>query len=107
MPFYLAALDYVPNQIIFKTSVPRQIIEKTTGLEEFDSFLSEKDIKNIKPVLKKNLNRYFVASFDSDINWDELENLQFEGIEYIQPNYLNSFYVEPYDTDYNIINVNF
>jgi subtilisin family serine protease len=107
MPFYLAALDYVPNQIIFKTSVPRQIIEKTTGLEEFDSFLSEKDIKNIKPVLKKNLNRYFVASFDSDINWDELENLQFEGIEYIQPNYLNSFYVEPNDPEYNNQQVNF
>ncbi len=107
IPFYLAALDYVPNQIIFKTSVPRQIIEKTTGLEEFDSFLSEKDIKKIKPVLKKNQNRYFVASFDSDINWDELENLQFEGIEYIQPNYLNSFYVEPNDPEYNNQQVNF
>ncbi|MBL7148576.1 MAG: S8 family serine peptidase [Candidatus Cloacimonetes bacterium] len=107
MPYYLAALAYVPNQIIFKTSIPRQIIEKTTGLEEFDSFLSEKDIKNINPVLKKTQNRYFVASFDSDINWDELANLQFEGIEYIQPNYINSFYVEPNDPEYNNQQVDF
>jgi len=99
--------DYVPNQLLFKTSGSRTISRTSTGLAEFDSFLQNSGLKNIKPVLTKAQNRFFVASFQQDIDWQNIQNYHFDGIEYIQPNYLNSYLLEPNDPlwDEQIVNL--
>ncbi len=103
----LLALDRVPNQLIFKTSEPTITTSRSTGLADFDNFLQTKNIKNIKPVLSKNQNRFFVASFHQDIDWENIENLSFSGIEYIQPNYLNEMLMHPNDPFYTEQQINF
>ncbi|MCF7794027.1 MAG: S8 family serine peptidase [Candidatus Cloacimonetes bacterium] len=100
-------LDRVPNQLIFKTSEPIITTSRSTGLADFDSFLQTKNIKNIKPVLNKNRNRFFVASFSQDIDWENIKNLKFSGIEYIQPNYLNEMLMQPNDPLYSEQQINF
>jgi len=70
----LLGMDYVPNQIIFKTTSPKQVNNKTIGLESFDNFLAERSIENIKSILPKSDNKYFVANFSSDINWESIKN---------------------------------
>ncbi len=96
----LAGLEYVPNQLIFKTSVPKEISMNKTGLNEFDNFLEERQIKNLKPVLNKSQNKYFIVSFNEDIDWDNIKNLSFEGIDYFQPNYINTLFITPNDPEY-------
>ncbi|MCK4311716.1 MAG: S8 family serine peptidase [Candidatus Cloacimonetes bacterium] len=100
LPFLLNGLEYVPNQIIFKTSVPKEITQNRIGLDEFDDFLTERHVNNIKPILRKSQNKYYVASFNEDIDWNNIKNLQFEGIEYFQLNYINTLYVTPNDPEY-------
>ncbi|MCF7857807.1 MAG: S8 family serine peptidase [Candidatus Cloacimonetes bacterium] len=96
----LAGMDYVPNQLLFKTTGNKQVNNNVIGLARFDDFLSQRNVDNIKPILPKSDNKYFVASFTSDIDWDNIKNLQFEGIEYFQPNYLNEFYIYPNDPEF-------
>lgn len=103
----LFALDRVPNQLIFKTSEPTVTSSRSTGLSDFDTFLQTKKIKNIKPVLSNDRNRFFVASFNQDIDWKNIENLNFSGIEYIQPNYLNEMFMQPNDPLYFEQELNF
>ena len=97
----LFGMYYVPNQIIFKTTAVKQVNNKTIGLESFDNFLIERNIDNLKSILPKSDNKYFVATFSNDINWDNIKNYQFEGIEYFQPNYLNEFYLYPNDPEFS------
>lgn len=96
----LFGMEYVPNQLIFKTTSTKQVNNKTIGLESFDNFLAERNIENIKSILPKSDNKYFVATFPNDINWNNIKNYQFEGIEYFQPNYLNEFYLHPNDPEF-------
>ncbi|MEA2096801.1 MAG: S8 family serine peptidase [Candidatus Cloacimonadota bacterium] len=98
--FSLYGMEYVPNQLIFKTTSQKQINNKTIGLENFDNFLADRDIDNLKSILPKSDNKYFVATFPNDINWDNIKNYQFDGIEYFQPNYLNEFYLHPNDPEF-------
>ncbi len=96
----LFGMEYVPNQLIFKTTSAKQVNNKTIGLENFDNFLTERNIKNIKSILPKSDNKYFVATFPNDINWENIKNYRFEGIEYFQPNYLNELYLHPNDPEF-------
>ncbi|HHE37521.1 MAG TPA: hypothetical protein ENL20_02985 [Candidatus Cloacimonetes bacterium] len=110
IPLFLSCLDRVPKQMIIKTSSPKEISRNGLGLSEFDSFLSEKQVRNIKPVLNKSENNFYVATFDEELDWNETKNLQFEGVEYIQPNYINNFFVIPNDPEfgnqqYEIVNI--
>ncbi|MCD4797343.1 MAG: S8 family serine peptidase, partial [Candidatus Cloacimonetes bacterium] len=96
----LSEMEYVPNQLIFKTSEPKEITMNKIGLNEFDNFLEEKQLKNLKPVLNKSQNKYFVVSFNEDIDWENIKNLSFEGIDYFQPNYINTLFIVPNDPEY-------
>ncbi len=96
----LFGMEYVPNQLIFKTTSVKQIYNKTIGLESFDNFLADRGINNLKSILPKSDNKYFIATFPSDINWNNIKNYQFDGIEYFQPNYLNEFYLYPNDPEF-------
>ncbi len=84
-------MEYVPNQLIFKTTSIKQVNNKKIGLDSFDDFLTDKNIENLKSILPKSNNKYFVATFQNDIDWENIKNYQFEGIEYFQTNYLNEF----------------
>jgi len=98
--FPLFGMDYVPNQLIFKTTDVKQINNKSIGLENFDAFLSDRNVENLKSVLPKTDNKYFIATFTSDIDWENIKNYNFDGIEYIQPNYLNKMFLYPNDTEF-------
>ncbi|HPT72061.1 MAG TPA: S8 family serine peptidase [Candidatus Cloacimonadota bacterium] len=96
------ALEYTPKQMIFKTSEPIQITRGQTGLTQFDQFLRNYQPQNIKPLTPKADNRYFTATLNVDPDWVTLQAARphFPGIEYIQPNYLNQFYLTPNDPFY-------
>jgi hypothetical protein len=96
----LFGLEYVPNEIIVKTSQPKTLTRGKLEIPEFDSYLSNKRVKKIKPILQKAENNFFVISFEEDISLSEIDNLTFEEIEYIQPNYINELLVEPNDYYY-------
>ncbi len=97
----LFGMEYVPNQLIFKTTSIKQVNNKKIGLESFDDFLTDKNINNLKSILPKSDNKYFVATFQNDINWENIKNYQFDGIEYFQPNYLNEFSLHPNDPEFS------
>lgn len=96
----LFGMEYVPNQLIFKTTDVKQVNSKAIGLESFDEFLSERNVENLRSVLPKADNKYFIATFPNDIDWENIKNYQFDGIEYIQLNYLNKFSVNPDDPEF-------
>ena len=111
LPICLMAMDYVPNQIIVQTSETRSIERGSLGLENLDNFLSEYKVKQIKPVFAKEDNKFYIIDLEENIDPNELENLRIDGVENIQPNYLNSFYLEPNDSYYeqqriNVENIN-
>ncbi len=93
-------MEYVPNQLIFKTTSIKQVNNKKIGLDSFDDFLTDKNIENLKSILPKSNNKYFVATFQNDIDWENIKNYQFEGIEYFQPNYLSEFSLHPNDPEF-------
>ncbi|MBT3756052.1 MAG: S8 family serine peptidase, partial [Candidatus Cloacimonetes bacterium] len=96
----LLGMDNVPNQLIFKTSSVKQVNNKTVGLESFDKFLSDRNIDNLRSILPKADNKYFIATFPDDIDWENIKDYQFDGIDYIQPNYLNELYLSPNDPEF-------
>ena len=93
----LYSLEYVPGQMIVKTSVPRNITDKGLGLADFDQYLSEKQVNRISPLTNKQENRFYLVSVDEEPDWDSLSEISFKGIKYIQPNYINTFYMMPDD----------
>ena len=99
--FSLYGLEYVPNQLIFKTSSIKQVNKRSIGLASFDDFLTDRNINNLKSILPNSNNKYFLATFPNDIDWDNIKDLQFEGIEYFQPNYINEFYLHPNDPEFS------
>ena len=100
-PTIILGLDFVPNQLIFKTVLPKNAENNHLQLNDFDDFLTQHNIQKIKSIRAKKYDEYFVATFENDINWDEIKNLKFDGISYFQPNYLNEFHVVPNDPKYS------
>ena len=99
-PTIVLGLDFVPNQLIFKTDLPKNIENNCLQLNDFDDFLAQHHVQNIKSIRSKKYDEYFVVTFENDISWDEIKNLNFDGISYFQPNYLNEFHVVPNDPKY-------
>ncbi|MBN2460240.1 MAG: S8 family serine peptidase [Candidatus Cloacimonetes bacterium] len=90
--------DRVPREMIVRTGEVRQIRNMGLGLADFDQFLSDNQAHKIKPITNKSDNRYYVISFMDELDWDEINAVEFEGIDYIQPNYINRFNMMPNDT---------
>jgi len=97
LPAILLGLEYVPNEIIVKTTDVKTIERGKLNLTEFDNYLSSRRMKSIKPVLPSSENRYFVIALEDDIELSEINSLDFEGIDYMQPNYINELLMEPND----------
>ncbi len=94
---FLNGLEYSPRELIVKTNTTRSVDSGNFGLEDFDSFLMSQGLKSIKSITKKNDNQYYVITFNNDISWEEIAPLEFAGVEYIQPNYINTMFQLPND----------
>ncbi len=95
----LYAGEFSPREIIIKSDAPLRVRGKSTGVHELDQFLSSKSVKEIRKVTIPNMN-YYVVYLNSEISRAEIENLRFDGIDYIQVNNLNQFYVTPNDSHF-------
>ncbi len=96
-------LNYTPTEMIVKTTEPVTNLPATRlNVPEFDSFLAQRSVKEIKAVTPSPQNRFFVVRFEETLDWQQIrvQNPQFAGIEYIQPNYLNEFHNLPNDPLY-------
>ncbi|MBN2829663.1 MAG: S8 family serine peptidase, partial [Candidatus Cloacimonetes bacterium] len=93
----LGAIEISPREVIIKTGQPMEIRGTRTGIGSLDTFLQSKNIRQIRKVPIPDFN-YYVAYLGNDITRDEIEALNINGIEYIQPNNINSFYRTPNDT---------
>lgn len=99
----LSALNITPGQIIVKTSQPMDPKSDRTGLTEFDSWLNAHGAQNLRPIKGMHQPKYFLVNLGTDPDWNTLQGgkLAFPGIEYIQPNYLSTFHMEPNDPLYS------
>ena len=93
----LPAQEMVSNQIIVKTSEEKALTRQGLGIAGLDSFMAAKSLKSIRTLGNQESSRYFIVTFDDVINWDEIDALAIDGVEYIQPNYLNEFLLMPDD----------
>ncbi len=100
----LFALEYSPNQILFKTTQSMEIQRGRTGLSAFDSFLDDVQAQNVKPIKGMPGSRWFSAKISVQPDWNMVKSnsLKFNGIDIIQPNYLNTFHVTPNDPWYSM-----
>lgn len=100
----LWGLEQTPKQILFKTTQSLQIQRGRTGLAAFDGFLDEIQAMSVSPIKGMPDNRWFKANLLQDPDWDTIKNsnLQFEGIDIIQPNFLNNFHIIPNDPWYSL-----
>lgn len=96
------ALEFSPGQLIIKTREPVAIKNGKTGLNALDRYLGNMGASAIKPMRGMPSNRYFMVSISGNPDWDKIKagQLKFEGVEYIQPNYLNRMLIEPNDPLY-------
>jgi len=97
IPILIAAQSYTPGELLIKTSSTQVLERNTLGLAALDSYLNELGLVSLVPIVSKPENRYFTATLSGFLDIDNLDNLNFEGVEYIQPNYLNDFLVYPDD----------
>ncbi len=106
--FNISAQEYTPNQILFKTSQSVEIQRGRTGLTAFDAYLNDVRALSVKPVKGMHGNQWFSAHLASQPDWNAIKNntLRFDGIEVIQPNYLNTFHVVPNDPWYSVQQLN-
>jgi subtilisin family serine protease len=91
--------EYTPTEMIVKTTVPLNIRGNDFSIPELDTFLAQYEVKEIKAVTPSAENRFYVVRFEEALDWEGLkrQNLRFDGIEYLQPNYLNEFFQMPND----------
>ena len=100
---FLFGLDYVPREIIVKTTEPlsvRSVDEIHFGVADLDNFIALKGARQVKVMTPSPTNRYYTVRLNEDFSLRELEqlnNLRSEGIEYVQPNYLNKQLLKPND----------
>lgn len=99
---FLSALEYTPEQLIFKTSAPLDLKSDQTGITPLDNWLSELGAHNLKPIKGMPDNQYFLANLEQEPNWQDLMEgkIQFPGVEYIQPNYISTLHTIPNDPLY-------
>ena len=93
--------EITPNQIIFKTTVPVQIKGTKTGLNAFDSFLTQQGVKQIKPIKGMHQPNYYLANVSEMPSIQTLQQLSFYGIQYVQPNHISKLHTIPNDPLYN------
>ncbi|MCB5284125.1 MAG: S8 family serine peptidase [Candidatus Cloacimonetes bacterium] len=98
----LPALNLTPGQLIVKTSQPLDPKSNRTGLAEFDAWLDTHGALSLAPITGMHQPGYFLVDLALEPDWQALrgEMPSFPGIEYIQPNYLSSFHIEPNDPLY-------
>lgn len=99
----ILALDITPKQLIFKTSQPRQVLrDGRIGLNDFDSYLGSLGAQSLKAIKGMPKEQYFLVDLAQEPDFEALTSgkLSFEGIEYVQPNYLNKMHIEPNDDLY-------
>jgi len=92
---FVSAIDFVPKQVIVKTSAPRSINNNRIGIQEIDQLLSISGVTSIKPLLNNEMNRYFVVDLETEPEWSQLSEASIDGISYIQPNYINRLHFIP------------
>ena len=88
---------YTPGQILFKTSSQKQISQDKIGLTDFDTYLSQHGLKDLKPMAGMPSGRYFKANLSEMPDIQQMKSLSFAGIEYIEPNYLRKMHAIPND----------
>ncbi|MDD3050222.1 MAG: S8 family serine peptidase, partial [Candidatus Cloacimonetes bacterium] len=93
----LFALDYVPNEAIVKLINFQSKESNNFNLTELDNFLNNRSPKNIKSIDNKTESQFFVITFNNNNDRDNFLNSKFPGVEYIQPNYLSSFWLDSND----------
>ena len=98
--FVLFGMDFVPNEMIVKTKYPQKITKGNFQNKEINNIFKKYKVKEIKAILKKKKNNFFLVRTSKKIDWNNLKGQKFTGIDYIQPNYLNSFYAYPNDSYY-------
>lgn len=88
-----------PGQLLFKTVAPITVRGDRTGLSAFDSFLDNLGATNLRPIKGMHLPQYYSVTIPPDRNPADFsgEAYRFEGIEYVQPNYLRKMLIEPND----------
>ena len=98
----LAQGNRTPRQLIFKCASPIDVKSDRTGLAAFDSYLNQLGAHSVQPVKGMHKPLYYLASLTVEPDWDALREgkLKFAGIEYVQPNYLNSMHIVPNDPYY-------
>jgi len=102
--------DYTPNELIIKTNQPRLITRNSLGLSSLDSYLADKSVSAITSIDGKDSSQYFLVRLAEPVNWQEIGQFQFEGVEYIEPNYLSEFLLYPndpllYEQYYDLVSV--
>ncbi len=90
-----------PGQLIFKTTQPIMVKDGKTGLNAFDTFLSQKGVKSITAIKGMHQNQYYLANVTNLPESQQLAALNFPGIAYIQQNYLRKMHLNPNDAYYN------
>jgi len=103
----VSGIDFVPKQLIIKTTSPRSITDNRLGFTDVDEFLTENGVISIRSILKRDPDRYFIVNLETEPDWSFLNNTSFEGINYIQPNYINTLYFIPDDPYYYDQNINY
>ena len=96
------ALEFSPGQLIIKTREPVSLRGAKTGLNALDTYLEGLGAYAVKPMKGMPSSRYLLVNISRTPDWDGIKanNLKFEGVEYIQPNYLNRMLIEPNDPLY-------
>jgi subtilisin family serine protease/fibronectin type 3 domain-containing protein len=96
----LFAQLYDTHSMIIKTTQTREINRGKFGLAELDSYMERYEVKEVKSILRKNNNQYYLVYTEKPIDFNQLETKKFSGVEYTQPNYLNRMFVTPNDPLY-------
>lgn len=107
LPVCLAAMEYVPKQLIVQTTQPRELVRGSLGLPELDNFLSEYRVQDVTPIFRKTENNFYLINLQDDFEVSEINDLRLDGVENIQPNYLNSFSLVPNDLAYEMQRIDF
>ncbi len=97
------AMDITPRQLIFKTSQPAQVLRNgRIGLSAFDNYLDTLGAQSVRQITGMPGNQYFMVDLAQEPDYNALTSgkLRFDGIEYVQPNYINKMYIEPNDPLY-------
>jgi len=103
----VSGIKFVPKQLIIKTSETRSINDNRIGLTDVDEFLDDNGIVSIRSIFNRESDRYFIVDLETEPNWSSIKNTSFDGINYIQPNYINTFYFIPNDPNYYEQNINY